>query len=162
MTDHFFRAADNQYQLDLSANLVLKMHDIAKKTCGLETGGLIIGFYDEAANQAIPTFITKPPADSRSTNAHFERGVVGVNDRLRGLWGAAQRQYYLGEWHFHPSRPPIASQQDIRQMQAISKSAKYRCPAPLLVILGGKPASKWHVSAYIFPRNETFIELIKD
>jgi hypothetical protein len=77
---------------------------------------------------------------------------------LEKLW--PKKDYYLGEWHFHPHAAAEPSGTDIGQMIEISTSTKYRCPEPLLLILGGDPNGSWHIRVFVFPRGATLLELV--
>ena len=68
-----------------------------------ETGGILIGRYSDLHDQAIVTDATGPPRDSIRRRFSFVRGLVGVQRRLDGAW--RHRDFYLGEWHFHPFMP---------------------------------------------------------
>jgi hypothetical protein len=85
--------------------------------------------------------------------------VSGVERWLAKLWSAPQRTYYLGEWHFHPYASPEASATDAAQMRTIATSAGYRCPEPLLLVLGGDPNGDWKLRAYVFPAGSTMVTM---
>jgi hypothetical protein len=53
---------------------------------------------------------------------------------LADLWH--ENQYYLGEWHYHPSNLPSPSKTDIDQMNSVSSTPKFNCPEPILIIAG--------------------------
>lgn len=68
---------------------------------------------------------------------------------LDSLWhrGAA---FYLGEWHFHPYASARPSGTDQQQMRDIARSDRYRCPEPVLVIVGGDPSAAYELSVSVF------------
>ncbi len=123
---------------------------IATKAGEKETGGVVIGFYDAGLLEATVTELSAPPEDSQATRFTFLRGVRGLLSRLKELWGSPARRYYLGEWHFHPFEGPVASSDDHDQMRAIARSDRYKCPEPILIILGGDPRSTWKLSVSIY------------
>ena len=67
----------------------------------------------------------------------FVRGVVGLTRRLRLAWDRGL--YYVGEWHYHPYASAEPSGRDLTQIVDFSRDARYRCPNPTLVVLGGNP-----------------------
>src|SRR6266567_2725653 len=80
----------------------------------LETGGILIGHYTPLGDQAVITGVIGPPRDSIATPSVFIRGLHGVQKLINGAW--RRRDYYLGEWHFHPFALPIPGGQDRRQI----------------------------------------------
>lgn len=75
-----------------------KLLILQKKCCQFETGGIIIGYYDEECRNAVITECTNPLEDSLGTRNHFFRGVKGLKSLLKKKWNE-KREYYLGEWH---------------------------------------------------------------
>jgi integrative and conjugative element protein (TIGR02256 family) len=103
----------------------------------LETGGILIGHYTPLGDQAVITEVTGPPRDSIASRWSFIRGLHGLQQRINRAW--RRRDYYLGEWHFHPFARPIPSDQDRTQIIAFSIDPAYRCPEPILLVVGGDP-----------------------
>ena len=127
------------------------MLDICRRAFPSETGGILIGVYNESLNCAMVGNATGPGRDARAGRTWFERGVAGLQELLRTHW--QQRSgYYLGEWHFHPDAAPVPSPTDERSMRQFASSAQYRCPEPVLLIIGGDPQQTWTVSAAVYPR----------
>lgn len=56
---------------------------------------------------------------------------------LDELWRRSKRRYYLGEWHFHPGGAAEPGPTDTEQMAKIMQSASYKCPEPVLLLVGG-------------------------
>ncbi len=82
----------------------------------LETGGIIIGYYDDMCKNAVITEFTNPPEDSKSDRFRFYRGIQGLKKLLQQRW-KERNEYYLGEWHLHPGSSPTPSATDIAQMK---------------------------------------------
>ncbi len=119
-----------------------------------ETGGILVGYYTPKRECAIITKASEAPADSRSGRLRFYRGVVGLRDWLARLWRGEKREYYLGEWHFHPAKSPDMSSLDTAQMKDIAQNGSYRCPEPLLLIASGHPSSSFVVSLFVCPHGK--------
>lgn len=118
-------------------NVYKKLLMLQKKCCQFETGGIIIGYYDEECRNAVITECTNPPEDSLGTRNYFFRGVKGLKSLLKKKWNE-KREYYLGEWHLHPGSSPTPSVTDISQMKKIEHNPKFNFKEPILLILGEK------------------------
>lgn len=78
------------------------------------------------------------------------RGTAGLQGWLNRLWNGNERRYYLGEWHFHPGGAPEPSRMDIKQMGKIARSSSYKCPEPILLVVGGSAGVRSDVRFYVF------------
>lgn len=116
-----------------------------------ETGGIIIGRYSLGHQEAIITELTDKPKDSLSGFFSFLRGKSGLKKLLEKKW--ENNEYYLGEWHFHPEAPPNPSPQDYRTMRKIMLEKKYKCPEPIMMIIGGIPHD-YLIRSFLFIGNE--------
>ena len=153
-----FWSDDRSFGLKIPKDQVSVILDSCQSACPNETGGILIGVYTKDLDCAEVKMVSKAPPDSRSGRTWFHRGVQGLQQLINGLW-RKERQYYLGEWHFHPFGNPEPSDTDITQVQEIAESHKYNCPEPLLLIIGGDPATTWGAKAFVFRRAKSFIEL---
>ena len=48
---------------------------------------------------------------------------------------------------------------DVEQMTSIARSTTYHSPEPLLLLIGGEPGSNWGLRVFVFPQNDSWIEL---
>jgi len=142
-----FEGGTAKVAVRLSTEAYLTIRDQALAAVGRETGGILIGHYDLDGNSAIVTEATIRPKDSRSGGAWFQRGIHGLKDLLRNRW--SRGEYYVGEWHSHPGAPPTPSNNDLREMQAISKEVSYRCPKPIMIIAGTSLAASVTLSVSV-------------
>lgn len=117
-----------------------------------ETGGVLIGHYDQNGAVAHVEMASRPPGDSSAGLNWFERGKNGLGELLREQWNLPQRRYYVGEWHFHPIGRAKPSPQDRQQMAAIAQDPSYHCERPLLII--ASPATLRRRTARVFVTNE--------
>ena len=120
----------------------------------LETGGIIIGYYDETCQNAVITEFTNPPEDSKADRFRFYRGIQGLKKLLQQRW-KERNEYYLGEWHLHPGSSPTPSATDIAQMKKIAQDKNFNCKEPILMILG-EVAKSQVMSLAIFKNNLIF------
>lgn len=132
----------------ISPEAIGTMLNAASKAGRRETGGILIGRYGPEGWSADVVEATPKPKGSRSGRCWFQRSSFGLADLLERRWG--EGLHYLGEWHFHPGNAPTPSNPDIRAMRRVASDEAYRCPAPILVILGGSPKYEWRLSATLF------------
>jgi integrative and conjugative element protein (TIGR02256 family) len=159
MTELIFRSSDNRYGLHLPPPIVNDLLSRCREAKMLETGGILVGRYNPNHDWAIVSMVSDAPADSRRGPTWFERGVTGLQRWLNGLW--RQREYYLGEWHFHPGGPPSPSSTDLSQMQEIADAESYHCPEPILLIIGGDPRGSWTARSLVCLSSGATIELVE-
>lgn len=131
------------------------------KNEGLETGGILMGYYTDDQRTAVVTEATPPPSDSKSGGTWFQRGVAGLQRLLRRRWVQRNRRYYLGEWHFHPALVVEPSGDDIRQMFRISEAETYNCPEPIMLIAGRAVNGERRCRAFVFPRSSSMREFFQ-
>jgi len=147
MPDLVFRSADHRFGLHMPSGIVHDLIDRCQHAGMLETGGILVGKYNSEHDCATVSAISAMPPDSRRGRSWFERGVTGLQRWLNGLW--SRREYYLGEWHFHPGAAPFPSSVDLSQMKRIANTKSYHCPEPILLIIGGDPSGSWNVQSLV-------------
>jgi integrative and conjugative element protein (TIGR02256 family) len=158
-SDVEFWSKDRRFGLWVGAEQMSRVLQMCGQSVFHETGGILIGHYTESYDLAIVTGISGPPSDSLRGRTWFVRGISGLQQRLGRLWH--KNRYYIGEWHYHPDNSAKPSGTDILQMQEISKSVTFSCPEPVLLLIGGNPPEHWEARAYVFPRENAYIELIQ-
>ncbi len=159
VTDFEFWSLDKKYGLKIPSNEINSILKLCSESDTKETGGIIVGHYNKKHDCAIVTKASKPPPDSKSGTTWFYRGISGLQTWLINLW-YKKRRYYLGEWHYHPNQPPTFSPKDQEEMNKIALSKNYHCPEPILLIVGGNPASDCLLKAFVFLRNQYPVELL--
>ena len=152
--DLIMSSSDGRYRVHIGHSHVEVLLATCRKSGALETGGLLVGRYNDAHDTATVTRLWGPPRDSVRRRTSFYRGTHGLQRQLNSLWRT--REYYLGEWHYHPSGGAQPSERDSRQMITIAESPQYNTPEPVLIVVGG---SDWKVVAYVFPRHGSSIRL---
>lgn len=159
MNDWMFQSKDKRFGLRLSGQQLHTLHMLCAKSDGKETGGILIGRYSDAHDCALVTEALPPPQDSRHARTRFARGISGLQERLNLAWKQF-RNYYLGEWHFHPDASPTYSSDDEDQMMKIAVDLAYHCPEPLLLIFGGNEAHGWKISVHVFRVGQAPVQLL--
>ena len=158
MADMEFRGEAARFGLSVPAQVVEEMLALCSAAGNIETGGVLIGEYTCRHDCAIVHLATGPSPDSTATRTTFRRGTRGFQTLLDRLW-RRERRYYLGEWHYHPGAAPDPSRVDCTQLTAIEEDSNYRCPEPVLLIIGGDPKGAWDAAAFVFPRGAGWLPM---
>jgi integrative and conjugative element protein (TIGR02256 family) len=158
MPDRSFRSLDGRFGLRLRTRDLRAILGHCKVAGSNETGGILAGRYSSNLDCAVVHHASAPPNDSRAGRTWFNRGIRGLQSWLDGLWRS--RRYYLGEWHYHPGAAPDPSRTDEEQMASIAGSVDYKCPEPILLIIGGDPNGAWAARAFVYVGSR-LIELVE-
>lgn len=148
----YFRSDCGRYGVSFDHGLLDKMLHECRKAGHNETGGIIWGKYNDNWDDASITGFSPPPSDSKMGRFSFKRGIAGLQTRIQSLWKKKEREYYLGEWHFHPFSSSLASSTDRQQMFAHAQDLKLQCPEPIMIIIGGDPSRAWSVNIAVYTR----------
>lgn len=155
-----FKSACGRYGVSFEVIMFEKMlHECMTASCN-ETGGILWGMYSDNLDNAIITGFSRAPSDSISSRVSFRRGVIGLQHLLQSLWKKTNREYYLGEWHFHPFSSSTASLTDAQQMFAHANNQGLQCPEPIMIIIGGDPCCDWSVNITVYTREGKVYNLI--
>jgi integrative and conjugative element protein (TIGR02256 family) len=152
---------DKSYGIRIPSKVLQKMLHFCQKAENIETGGILVGYYNLRHDCAIVIDCSAPPQDSKSGSNYFHRGIKGLQRWLMSLWDLAKRRYYLGEWHFHPFANPQPSGMDIEQLEKNANNKSYHCPEPVMFIIGGDPNNDWSCKALLYVKEEGLIELYR-
>lgn len=147
-----FRSVCGRYGVSFRHALLDMMLRECKKAGHNETGGIIWGKYNSNWDDAVITGFSPPPSDSHMGRFSFNRGIAGLQTKIQALWKKKNREYYLGEWHFHPFASSAASSTDRQQMFAHANKPELQCPEPIMIIIGGNPRHDWDVNMAVYTR----------
>lgn len=136
--------------MSISTETLTEVLNSCRDFAPAETGGILVGYYNGVLDCAVVTDASERPSDSESGRTWLVRGTAGLQGWLDRLWSRSKRRYYLGEWHFHPGGAPEPSPMDIKQMGKIARSPSYRCPEPVLLLVGGAAEERSDVRVYVF------------
>lgn len=153
-----YKSPDQKYSVDLSETIVEDLLRFIRNANKNETGGILIGRYNDLHDRALVCCVTGPTADSKSGRTWFYRGIKNLQAKINDLWD--EKRYYLGEWHYHPNASASPSFQDNDQMWNISGDRKYKCPEPLLLIVGGT-VTAYEIRIFVFPKRGKRVELVE-
>lgn len=103
-----------------------------------ETGGALLGIIDVSRHSIHIARALPQPEDSRSSIAGFERGIVGLLDRVTDAANASLHQIrYVGEWHSHPAGSSVwPSRVDIEQLAWLGSELESEGIPALMAIAG--------------------------
>ncbi|WP_352875329.1 Mov34/MPN/PAD-1 family protein [Mesorhizobium sp. M0959] len=148
-------SADARFRVTVEAGAICLILSNTRAAKSRETGGILIGHID-SDGRAVIREATGKPRSSIFGWYTFVRKTSGLAALLKKQW--RENQYYLGEWHSHPSAPPTPSGQDRSTMRAIAGDNGYCCPEPILLIVGGRDDSR-EISITVFLRNGQAVQL---
>lgn len=151
-----YRSPGGRFKILLFADVISQLTNMIKNTNNFETGGILLGKYTDDGFIAEVRHITGPPKDSETGPTWFRRGIKGLQKLLDNHW--KRKEYYLGEWHYHPNASASPSMQDILQMHQISNAKVYHCPEPILLIIGGN-YQNYEIRIFISLGNQKLLEL---
>lgn len=137
----YYESQNKYYGVRISNRNMQRLYDLCTASYPYETGGVLIGKYSDDLKSAEISTITGPPEGSKQTRHTFIRSAKNTISLLKESWKI--KQYYLGEWHYHPGASPHPSGLDRTTMIKLSENEALHCPEPVLLIIGGKP-SDWH------------------
>jgi len=149
----FFRDLKGNLNVLLENNCVYELQNICTRAQNSETGGILLGYYNKKHDTARITKVFDSPPDSTYGKTWFHRGIRGLQAIIDAYW-YNKDSYYLGEWHYHPLSDPEPSEIDKKQMFEIASSRLYKCPEPILFIIGGGANLGWKYQVIVFPRRE--------
>lgn len=155
-----FTSDDHNFTVQVRGEVVRKLISDAAYSYPQETGGVLIGRYDQSHQIAFVEKLAPQTPDSVRLRTSFIRGATKLVAFLKKLWKASEpRLHYLGEWHTHPCGSPDPSARDCKTMWSIANNRRTLCPEPILVILAGDFKKCVDIGVYIFPRGREELSL---
>ena len=73
-----FWSIDKRFGIRLHQEQVDYLIRLCTEAGNQETGGIVVGYYNEMHNCAIVTKVSSPPPDSKASTTWFNRGVQGL------------------------------------------------------------------------------------
>lgn len=158
MKAYQFKDCTNQFVVEFENSVLEPLLQQSVDAGKLETGGVLLGYYDSSLHKAVIVKGSEAPLDSIKCQSTFYRGVKGLRFLLEKEW-INEQIYYIGEWHSHPFSSSHMSNIDLQQMRMISEDESMYCPEPILLIIGGDISQDFSLSIYVFPRAKKPISL---
>lgn len=123
----------------ISNVVLLAMMQMASAALLNETGGTLVGHYEEADSMAVVEKALGVRRGAEQGATHFFRPSDEVDGQLAEIYRATGgHMHYLGEWHTHPFSSPSPSRIDLRTLRELAQSPAVAIDTPLLLILGGR------------------------
>ncbi len=142
--DVVLNTANSRQEVRLASTAVAEMRAEARRGARVrsewvETGGSLLGGFDDAAGVVGVDQATGPPPDSLYSEVHFEHGIEGVKQRIAAQRAATARvTTFVGLWHSHPYGSALPSQTDEEGMRELVLPLEKAPPRALLLIVGGQ------------------------
>jgi len=105
-----------------------------------ETGGVVIGSFDEERRIAYLVDVLPSPPDSEEWPTLYIRGTHGLADAVKQAACRTDNQLqYMGEWHSHPDGYGTEpSGDDKKVFEWLAELAARDCNPPIMLIVGQK------------------------
>jgi predicted ThiF/HesA family dinucleotide-utilizing enzyme len=141
LTDH-----THAYEVRISERALAEMRTEVRRGrrvrgARVETGGMILGSFDEATQTVYIDGASGPSPDSHLSAAYFDHGIEGTQDIVTSIRAATvNRVGFIGMWHSHPfgfaspSSTDEAGMADIVSPDGTGRRA-------VMLILGGQGAT---------------------
>lgn len=106
--DHVATDVTGRYEIRISASGLAEMRAEARRGdrargSNVETGGMLLGSFDEAARSLYVDFAAGPSPDSALSALYFDHGTSGTQELIEHHQArTANRVGFIGMWHTHP------------------------------------------------------------
>ncbi|WP_287880652.1 ThiF family adenylyltransferase [Aquitalea sp.] len=128
----------SEFVLVIDEAILAKMRQWRQEQLPNETGGILVGYHDFNHNHLFVVDALPAPPDSKATHTSFERGNVGLKEKLTTYYHCSQGQVsYLGEWHTHPA-DSAPSSQDQETLVGLSKTLAPDGVPSVMIIVGAE------------------------
>ncbi len=135
-------------ELNIDENLLEDIASIGIKHYPNEFGGFLIGEYsNNFKNLNITDFIL--PNSYKGSPYLFERSALGLEEKFENIF-KEKGNYYIGEWHTHPSSSTKFSKTDLDAMINIANCETVTIKNPILLILSVSKTTLNHYTFYIY------------
>lgn len=161
--DHRLPESRGAYDVRLEPRVLEQIRrDTRKARCDVhtgelvsETGGALLGQFDDASGVVWVSRATPPPQGSVGTPLGFELDPSAIQDDVKEQHTRSGGLLtFIGAWHSHPNGSALPSSRDIETMHALSAHLRR---SVLLLILGGSApedaVDNWSPEVYaeVFP-----------
>lgn len=148
---------EGRFQVLLEEGALTRALALTRASGRNETGGVLIGRYEDGGAVAVVEEVTGSPRGSIFSSVTFQRATGNLRAMMLRRWSS--KRHYLGEWHFHPGHAPEPSGRDKSTMARIAADKRYNCREPLLLIIGQGAARAPCLSLCVFPLGEAIVSL---
>ena len=146
---------------DIQKKLILAL----EKAGAREIGGVLMGEHVDEAEFRIVDLTIQKQFGNVMFFLRLVRDAVGSLKKFFKQTGYNYKKFnYLGEWHSHPTFPPLPSLRDIKSMQEIVADSDTGANFAVLIIVQLNKSQEVDVTATVFLKDGRFFtcELIKE
>jgi len=111
----------------------------------IETGGMLLGMFDDATSIVHVDRVSGPPPDSFLSEMHFQHGIDGTQERVEAELERSRRiSGFVGFWHSHPNTHASPSRTDEQGMaRVVAPDGSSQRALMMIVGGGGQPWATW-------------------
>ncbi len=136
-SNYSFNFKTGSLEVHLSNSLIGQLSRLSKSALPNETGGTLLGYYNDSMKIANITEILKSAGKPKSTPTSFIRpSDTKETESNRRILASRGRLFYLGEWHSHPKGPPYPSPNDLMSCFELVKYSRVPTETPIMLIIG--------------------------
>ena len=140
------RAECDGWCLVLDRALVEHVGSLRHARLPVETGGILIGYFDVSRRYVYVVDALPAPRDSDEREDAFIRGFAGLRDEIHRIEARTGGQVgYVGEWHSHPDGAGVAmSDDDSELLRQIADEVRADGQPGVLMIVGSHHSFAFH------------------
>ncbi|MDE0192286.1 MAG: Mov34/MPN/PAD-1 family protein [Gammaproteobacteria bacterium] len=122
----------------LDSALVEHVSSLRRARLPVETGGVLIGYFDVSRRHVYVVDALPAPRDSDERVDAFIRGFAGLRDEIQGIEARTGGQVgYVGEWHSHPDGAGVdMSDHDSELLRQIAAEVRADGQPGVVMIVG--------------------------
>ena len=141
------RKFSNGWEILYDQYILDKLNDLRATYLPNETGGSLIGFFDDLRKRIYIVDALPPPPDSKHSPTSFVRGSKGQKQTLEKISKRTQGQVvFVGDWHSHPKGASVRpSKYDKELLKNYASGMGNEGRPGLILILGDKNKLNWLV-----------------
>ena len=130
----------------LDCDLVEHVGSLRHARLPVETGGVLIGYFDVSRRYVYVVDALPAPRDSDEREDAFIRGFAGLRDEIHRIEARTGGQVgYVGEWHSHPDDAGVAmSDDDSELLQQIADEVRADGQPGVMMIVGSHHSFAFH------------------
>lgn len=127
-----------EWTLHLSAQVKRQLLELREQALPNETGGTLVGAYDQQSKSVYVTSAVPSPGDSEEYPNSYIRGSAGLRKRYKEISElTAGMLQYIGEWHSHPQGVGVLpSSLDRKLFDWLTMNMASDGLPPLMIIVG--------------------------
>ena len=119
----------------------------AEAKAPLETGGILMGYFDQPGNVPVILVATGPGSQAVHLRNYYRPDYEFDESQIATIYKKfSKRITYLGDWHVHPAPFAALSYRDKRTLRRIAKCKSARIDKPLMLILSHN--DQWEVTIW--------------